>query len=114
MTLLQIESWLTHTWWSYATHGHLALSAWYRGMNLVEGTAWIVITALVLVRYLRHRHSALELVYAGAFLTFSLSDYREAYSLQNRLILVKAVNLVALAWLRRVILRRYYPGRRTA
>jgi hypothetical protein len=105
---------LTHVWWSHATQGHLAFSSWYRGMNLVEGTVWIVIAALIVARYLRNRHSALELVYASAFLTFGLSDFREAVALETWLILLKGVNLVALLCLRRVILSRYYPDSRMA
>jgi hypothetical protein len=53
------------------------------------------------------------LAYGIAFLTFGLSDFREAYSLQSWLILFKGANLAALIWLRWQVLRRYYPQSRT-
>jgi len=56
---------------------------------------------------------AIELLYGLSFITFGLSDYREAYVLQSWLILLKAANLVALLWLRRIVIRRFYPQRKT-
>lgn len=81
-------------------------------MNLIEGTVWLVFALLVLWRCAKHRHSIIELAYAATFATFGLSDFREAYSLQTWLILCKGVNLVALIWLRAVVIRRYYPTSR--
>ena len=53
----------------------------------------MIMAALVLARFLRSCHSSVEIVYALAFLTFGLSDFREAYSLTSWLIWLKAANL---------------------
>src|SRR5262245_35455633 len=106
------ESLLRRTWWTY---DHAA--AWpdqlYRGFNLLEGGAWLLIAGLVLIRYRRNRKSPLELLYALAFVTFGLSDFLEAYELTSALIVFKGANLVVLLLLRRTILRRHYPQSRT-
>ncbi|MGD9648714.1 MAG: hypothetical protein AB7U73_23590 [Pirellulales bacterium] len=105
--------WLGHTWWQFDAAPQSAFSQIYRGINLVEGSIWCVLALLVAVRFARHRHGAIELLYAAAFLSFGFSDFREAVSLQTWLILAKGVNLLALVWLRHVVLRRYYPTSRT-
>lgn len=102
----------TRAWWQYQP-GQDWYAQPYHWLNLIEGCAWLAFGVLVLVRYLRHRHSVLELWYCLAFVTFGLSDFREAYVLQTWLILFKGVNLVALVYLRWIILRRYYPASRT-
>ncbi len=102
----------THTWWSCNS-----ASPWYEEpyhwMNLIEGCAWLVFAALVLARYLPHRNSPLELLYSLAFVTFGLSDFREAYALESWLILFKGINLVALFVLRWQVIRNWYPESRT-
>lgn len=98
---------VTHVWWDYAAadaFGHV-----YHGFNLVEGIAWFVVAGLVLRRYRRERNSPLELVYAAAFVTFGLSDFREAYVLESWLIWAKGLNLAALLAMRHYLLQRYYP-----
>ena len=100
-----------HVWWSYAPP-----AAWpadlYHTFNLLEGAAWLAFAALVLRRHLVHRRTALEPAYALAFLTFGLTDFREAYVLQTWLLAFKGVNLLALARLRPRVMR-YYPEART-
>ena len=108
-----MTTWLLNTWWSYDAAPASAFSRIYRTINLVEGSIWFVLALLVLVRFARHRKSGLELLYAAAFLTFGASDFREAIALETWLILAKGVNLVALVWLRRTVLVRYYPTSRT-
>lgn len=103
---------LLKTWWSYDPAADWFAQP-YHWMNLIEGCAWLIFAALVLRRYLAHRHSPLELLYSLAFVTFGLSDFREAYVLQTWLILFKGVNLAALIYLRWIILRCYYPQART-
>jgi hypothetical protein len=98
------------TWWTYAGARYPAQAIPYHWFNLFEGTAWLVFAVLVLVRYARHRQSTLELWYALAFALFGLSDYREAWILESWLIWAKLANLAALAWLRSVVMRRYYPA----
>ena len=78
----------------------------------MEATAWFLFAALVLYRWWRHRRSSLELWYALAFVLFGLSDLIEARWLTSWLLWWKGVNLVALFWLRRTVLRRYYPDAR--
>jgi hypothetical protein len=103
---------VTHVWWRYD-----AASDWYaqpyHWLNLVEGFLWLVCAALVAARYLGHRNSGLELTYAATFFTFGLSDFREAYVLESWLIGAKGANLAILLLLRRTVLRRFYPDRRT-
>jgi hypothetical protein len=103
---------VTHVWWRYDS-----ASDWYaqpyHWLNLVEGCLWLVCAALVIGRYLRHRRSPLELAYAAAFFAFGLSDFREAYVLESWLIGAKGVNLAILLLLRRTVMRRFYPDRRT-
>src|SRR4051794_35575870 len=96
----------THVWWMYDPQADWYAQP-YHWINLVEGTFWLSFAALVVRRSAVPRRSALELVYAFAFLVFGLSDYREAYVVESWLILHKALNLGALLWLRHVIHRRF-------
>ena len=98
---------VTHVWWRYGGAG--GWSAAYHWFNLVEALVWFVFGGFVLARFLRQRRSAFELIYALAFVTFGLSDLREAWQLESWLLLAKGVNLGLLLALRRHILRRYYP-----
>lgn len=98
---------ITHIWWDYAEAD--SFGRVYHGFNLVEGAAWFVVAALVLRRWARERQSPLEFAYAAAFITFALSDFREAYRLESWLIVAKGLNLIALIALRHYLLKRYYP-----
>ena len=69
---------------------------------------WVVLSGLVLRRFVKYRHSRVEVVYALAFFTFGLTDFREAYALQSWLIWLKAANLLALLWLRALVIKRDY------
>lgn len=106
-------TWPLKTWWAYDAAPKATFSHVYRAINLVEGSIWCVLAALVLLRFARYRKSGLELLYAAAFLTFGASDFREAIALETWLILAKGMNLIALVWLRRTVLMRYYPTSRT-
>lgn len=107
-----LRDWLwEHTWWSYQPDDG-GYSKPYHWFNLLEGSFWIFLSALVLWRYLRHRRSPGELLYSFVFLLFGISDFREAYALETWLIWAKGVILLALLCLRRWIMRRYYPGSR--
>jgi len=100
----------TRTWWRYRSGDPSDFSLPYHVFNLFEGTAWVVFAALVLVRCRRKERSALEVWYAVAFFTFGLTDFREAYALSSWLVWVKLVNLILLARLRAIVIRRYYPS----
>jgi len=102
----------TRTWWTYDPAGD-AFGQAYHWMNLVEGSAWLVFAAVVFGRHARHRHSPIELLYGLAFVTFGLSDFREAHALESWLILFKGLNLFALLYLRRLDIRRFYPQSKT-
>lgn len=99
---------VTHSWWRYRPSEF----SFYHYLNLVEGAIWLVFAALVAARFVRWRHSWIELLYAAAFLTFGLSDFREAYRLESWLLLFKVANLVLLLWLRREVIGRWYPKSR--
>lgn len=101
-----------HRWWTYSPRSATWIEHATHGFNLVEGAAWTVFAGLVLARWARHRRSPAEPVYAVAFLTFGLTDFREAYALDSWLIAAKLANLVALFALRRYVIRNCYPESR--
>lgn len=107
-----IDFLITRVWWTFDPTEDW-YSQPYHWINLIEGCAWLVFSALVSHRYLKNRNSKAELAYALSFLTFALSDFREAYVVESWLILFKGANLVAILLLRRFIIRRYYPRSRT-
>jgi hypothetical protein len=95
--------------WTYDPRDRSWFAVGYHTFNLLEGAAWIVFGLLVLRRFLVHRRSRLELAYVAAFFLFGLTDFREAWSMPLWLLGVKLVNLIGLLWLRRVVMRRFYP-----
>jgi hypothetical protein len=105
-----IDYLLFRTWWTYRPANPFWFETPYHAFNLFEGAVWIILSSLVLSRFLCFRHSTVEVVYAAAFFTFGLTDFREAYALQSWLIWLKAANLFVLLWLRALVIRRYYPG----
>lgn len=107
-----VELLIHRRWWTYSPKTATSIEHATHTFNLFEGAAWTAFAALVLARYARHRRSRVELVYALAFFTFGLTDFREAYALDSWLIAVKLVNLIALFALRRHVIRTCYPGRR--
>jgi hypothetical protein len=64
---------------------------------------------MVLIRYVKHRHSVIEVAYALAFFIFGLTDFREAYALESWLIWIKGLNLLVLIQLRSIVTKHYYP-----
>lgn len=115
-----LEFLITRTWWTYNPK-HDWYAQPYHWINLIEGCFWLVFAALVVHRHNTHCGGTerdgprlrLEFVYAFVFLTFALSDFREAYVVQSWLILFKTINLVALLLIRRAVIRRYYPASKT-
>jgi hypothetical protein len=99
----------TRTWWQFRAGDRSEFSWPYHAFNLFEGVAWVVFSALVLIRYMRKGQSVLEVWYALSFFTFGLTDFREAFALSSWLVWVKLANLIALARLRATVIRRYYP-----
>ena len=110
MDLKTIADYLVfRTWWTYGSANTPWVEIPYHVFNLFEGTVWVVLSGLVLLRFLKSRHSTVEVVYALAFFVFGLTDFREAYALQSWLIWLKLANLLALLWLRAFVIKRYYP-----
>lgn len=99
-------------WWRYRPGVDPWVYAPYHAFNLFEGAVWGVLGGLVLARYVRERRSRLEVAYAVVFLTFGLTDFREAYALDSWLVWIKLVNLIVLFWLRASVIRRFYPDSR--
>jgi hypothetical protein len=97
------------TWWRYGPRDPSGFSEPYHAFNLFEGVAWEVFAVLVLVRCMRKGRSLLEFWYVLAFFTFGLTDFREAYALSSWLVWVKLANLIVLARLRALVIRRLYP-----
>jgi len=105
----QVEDYLLfRTWWTYRSGNLSWVETPYHAFNLFEGAVWLILSGLVLRRFLRYRRSSIEVLYALAFFTFGLTDFREAYALQSWLIWLKAANLLILLWLRSRVNRRYY------
>ena len=96
-------------WWAYDARSRIATYHVYHYFNLFEAGCWFLCSAAVLWRFVRHRHSALEALYALAFFTFGLTDIIEAWRLTSWLIWLKLANLIALIYLRRLVRRRWYP-----
>lgn len=103
---------ITKTWWTYHA-GDPWFTQVYSWSNVVEGCLWIIYAGLVLRRYYKHGKSQTELLYALAFFTFGLTDFRESYSLTTWLIIAKGMNLGILLWLRRHVLHHFYPKEKT-
>jgi hypothetical protein len=103
------------TWWSWSrptNEPYTWMDIACRDFNFVEALAWFVFATLVLRRWFRHRHSQLELWYGAAFVLFGVSDLIEAWLLTSWLLWWKVSNLIALFWLRRTIMRRFYQDAR--
>jgi hypothetical protein len=97
-------------WWRYPQPTDPWFSVPYHAFNLFEGACWVVIGVLVCRRYFAFRRSSLEMIYALAFVSFGLTDFREAYVLESWLVWAKLLNLIALLRLRSVVIKRWYPG----
>jgi hypothetical protein len=108
MTLVVELLWFK-VWWKFPHPVDPLFSIPYHVFNLFEGTCWAILAFLVLRRYLIHGRSLVGVGYAAAFLTFGLTDFREAYELSSWLVWLKLINLIVLIQLRRVVMKRWYP-----
>lgn len=100
------------TWWTYDPADSFGFSECYHWFNILEGLVWMVFSALVLSRFLRHCRSRIELCYCGLFLAFGASDFVEAWQQSSWLIWLKLFNLSGLILVRRRIMRHHYPEAR--
>lgn len=112
MTPQWLFDFVQRRWWTYSPRQATWVEHATHGFNLFEGTAWTVFATMVLARFARHRRSWVEVPYALAFFTFGLTDFREAYALDSRLLVAKLINLVVLFALRRHVIRGFYPESR--
>ncbi|MBM81123.1 MAG: hypothetical protein CMJ78_11095 [Planctomycetaceae bacterium] len=97
------------TWWEYSADTPDSFTQFYHWFNLAEGTAWLIFAVLVFWRFCTQRKSSVEVFYALLFLTFGLSDIREAWIQTSWLIWLKLFNLLALFSVRRRVMRQCYP-----
>jgi hypothetical protein len=111
--IIWIDLLIWRCWWQWPGRSATSFDWTYRSLNLVEGAIWLLLGALVLLRFLKHRQSRLEIAYATAFVLFGFTDFLETRSLHSWLIWLKAIVLVSLLVLRRVVIRRFYPTSRT-
>jgi hypothetical protein len=102
-------NWLTDPWWSYNSSTGTLFPAIYHWFNICEACIWLICAGIVLARYIRNRHSPLELLYAAAFISFAITDFREAFQVGFTLVIVKLLNLALLLYLRSLVLKRFYP-----
>jgi hypothetical protein len=100
------------SWWTYDVKKPLGFSACYHWFNILEGLVWFVFSALVLLRFLRHRQLRIELCYCALFAAFAVSDFVEAWQQSSWLIWLKLFNLYGLVWTRERVMRRHYPEAR--
>ena len=107
-----VEFVFTHTWWTWDPLDGQWFSITYHWFNLLEGMIWLILAGLVLRRWLKHRCSRIEIIYAIAFLCFAATDFREAWEQSSWLIWLKLFNLALLFWLRRIVVQRWYPAAR--
>ena len=106
------ESIFARTWWTYDSAADDWFTHLYHWFNLLEGCIWLGIAILVMVRFLRHRRTSLEVVYALAFCAFALTDFREAWEQSTWLIGIKLLNLILLFRLRQWTMSKHYPAAR--
>jgi hypothetical protein len=99
-------------WWIYDADEPFGFSACYHWFNILEGLVWMVFSALVLMRFLRHCRSRIELCYCALFAAFGASDLVEAWQQSSWLIWLKLFNLCGLAWTRARVMHRHYPEAR--
>ena len=128
-----IETLFTKTWWQWNPSDGQWFSVIYHWFNILEGVSWIVFAALVFQRYVSQRNSSVEIAYSNvatrwplrndsqrnssveiaysvAFLAFAATDFLEAWEQSSWLIWLKLLNLIALLWLRRIVMQRCYPS----
>lgn len=96
-------------WWAWPETSRQLFDWVYHWFNIIEGCAWLVFAGLVLRRAMTHSRSGLEFAYALAFCVFAVTDFREALEQSSWLIWLKLINLIALFWLRRSVMLRWYP-----
>ena len=107
-----LETVFIRIWWTYDAEEPFGFSTCYHWFNILEGLVWLVFSALVLLRFLRHRQSRIELCYCALFAAFGVSDFVEAWQQSSWLIWLKLINLSGLVWTRERVMRRHYPEAR--
>ncbi len=106
------ETVFVRIWWTYDAEEPFGFSACYHWFNILEGLVWLVFSALVLLRFLRHHRTRIELCYCALFAAFGASDLVEAWQQSSWLIWHKLFNLYGLVRTRELVMRRHYPEAR--
>ena len=101
---------VNQVWWQWDSENPSVFSSCYHWFNIAEGSVWLIFGGLVLHRFLIERCSWIEPVYAGLFLTFGGSDFREAWEQSTWLIALKGLNILLLLPIRHHIMNRHYPA----
>lgn len=107
-----MENLLETAFLCYDAEEPFGFSACYHWFNILEGLVWLVFSALVLLRFLRHRKSRIELCWCAFFAAFGVSDFVEARQQSSWLIWLKLFNLYGLVRTREHVMRRLYPEAR--
>jgi hypothetical protein len=102
----------SRSWWVWQPESATPWDWCYRGFNLFEGVCWLVFGGMVLRRWMVHRQSRWEWAYAGAFVAFGLTDFREACEQSLGLVFIKGVVLAILLAFRQRAIHVWYPGSR--
>ena len=103
---LPFLEWWTRVWWEWDAGTQDWFSIGYHWFNLLEAVIWFGIAAMVGVKNYREHRTAVDWLYALAFLVFGLTDMVEARQQSSPLILFKLMNLIELVCLRQIVSRR--------
>ncbi len=107
-----VELLFTEVWWQYAPNDGQYFSSAYHWFNIAEGLAWLSLSGLVLLRFLKHRNSLHECIYSVTFLAFGITDFVEAWQQSSCLIWLKLGVLLFLFRIRRFVISHWYPDAR--
>ena len=83
----------------------------YVGFNGLEALLWWSLAGYVWTRWIRHRKTPLEHLYAVSFVFFGVTDVLEMDSYTVGLLLLKGFILASILLCRRLVLM-HYPGRK--
>ena len=79
----------------------------YMVFNCIEALCWFYISISIIFRYLRHKKTKMEILYAISFFAFALSDVIETSGITLLLLLFKGVCILAIVGFRNNIRLMY-------
>lgn len=110
MTEILTSQIVSNIWWQWNSENPSAFDIFYHGFNIAESFVWLCLAGLVLRRFLETQNSRMELAYALLLATFGITDVVEAWEQSTWLFALKGMNLLMLLWIRRSVMKRYYPA----